>query len=38
LLKLWLADESGRALRGDVDRLITAHVASRRRPPAQKAV
>lgn len=37
LLKLWLADESGRALRGDVDRLITLHVAGRRRAP-QKAV
>ena len=38
LLKLWLADESGRALRGDVDRLIAAHVASRRRASPQKAV
>ena len=38
LLKLWLADESGRALRGDVDRLITAHIASRRRASPQKAV
>jgi TetR/AcrR family acrAB operon transcriptional repressor len=38
LLKLWLADESGRALRGDVHRLISGHVASRRRPTAQKAV
>ena len=38
LLKLWLADESGRALRGDVDRIITAHVASRRRASPQKAV
>ena len=38
LLKLWLADEAGRALRGDVDRLIAAHVASRRRASPQKAV
>jgi TetR/AcrR family acrAB operon transcriptional repressor len=37
LLKLWLADESGRALRADVRRLIAGHVASRRRSP-QKAV
>ena len=37
LLKLWLADESGRALRGDVRRLIAGHVASRRRSP-EKAV
>jgi len=37
LLKLWLADESGRVLRGDVRRLIAAHVASRRASP-QKAV
>ena len=38
LLKLWLADETGRALRGDVRQLITSHVASRRRASAQKAV
>ena len=38
LLKLWLADESGRALRGDVRQLITSHVASRRRASSQKAV
>jgi TetR/AcrR family transcriptional regulator, acrAB operon repressor len=38
LLKLWLADESGRALRGDVRQLIASHVASRRRSAAQKAV
>ncbi len=38
LLKLWLADESGQALRGDIRRLISAHVASRRRSSSQKAV
>ena len=38
LLKLWLADESGRALRGDVRQLIASHVASRRRASSQKAV
>jgi TetR/AcrR family acrAB operon transcriptional repressor len=38
LLKLWLADETGRALRGDVRQLIASHVASRRRASAQKAV
>ncbi|MFZ9399264.1 MAG: TetR family transcriptional regulator [Opitutales bacterium] len=38
LLKLWLADESGQALRGDIRRLIAAHVGSRRRPSPQKAV
>lgn len=38
LLKLWLADESGRALRSDVDRIIAAHVTSRRRVSPQKAV
>jgi TetR/AcrR family acrAB operon transcriptional repressor len=37
LLKLWLADESGRALRGDIRRLIAGHVAGRRRSP-EKAV
>ncbi len=38
LLKLWLADETGHALRGDVRRLIAAHVAGRRRAKPQKAV
>jgi hypothetical protein len=31
-------DESGQALRGDIRRLISAHVSSRRRAETQKAV
>jgi TetR/AcrR family acrAB operon transcriptional repressor len=40
MLKLWLADESGQAVREDILKIITQHIDSRRlrRPARQKAV
>ena len=40
MLKLWLADESGQAVRDDILKIITHHIDSRRlkRPSHQKAV
>jgi TetR/AcrR family transcriptional regulator, acrAB operon repressor len=40
MLKLWLADESGQAVRDDILKIITQHIDSRRlkRPARQKAV
>lgn len=40
MLKLWLADESGQAVRDDILKIITQHIDSRRlkRPAHQKAV
>ena len=40
MLKLWLADESGQAVRQDIQKVITQHIESRRlrRPVRQKAV
>jgi TetR/AcrR family acrAB operon transcriptional repressor len=38
MLKLWLADQEGETIRGDIRRLIARHVAARRRPRPGKHI